>query len=150
MLDESEEDEENFIKSEAFKTFGHLYNKIDEKGNYIYYSPEKIIDLENERFLTIDEKDKQSDDGKYVYLDGETYNREPLQEGIQKIQTIDQYLSGSDEYYTTFDLNFIHMLRASDIPSLGFTTSEVFRDVVYFQDEFVIVRVSYNYMFSDT
>src|SRR5699024_959855 len=99
--------------------------------------------------FAIDEEDLLSKDGKYVYLNGNSINvlTEGLAEGTQSIQTLENYLADSEADDIVFDLNYKSILKVSGIGGIGTKVSDKHRNVVYFNNELIVISVRYDAIF---
>lgn len=124
----------NNIVKDNLNLYENLFVKLDSKGRYIKAANSfGVADtLENE-LKSINELDYLSQDNQYVYLGG---NADPLSEGKQHIQNIEDYLAGNDEYVAEFDLNF---KQISDALELNSVNDVSIGKVKYFNEDFVIL-----------
>lgn len=151
VIEETNEAFEQFMTTDEFSLYADLFPPLDDDERYLrFYTSsnhrDQVIDTKEKTLIEIGEEDFLSKDGKYVYLSGKRPQtpRVGLAEGTQTIQTIDEYIAGTDTYELTFDLDFKAIQKAADITGIGTRVSESDREVVYFNEELLIIHVSYD------
>ncbi|MEC3608183.1 hypothetical protein P9126_14415 [Bacillus glycinifermentans] len=66
-----------------------------------------ILDKRTNRLIDINKDDYLSEDGKYVYINGaKEKETNVMPDGIQQIQTVDNYLKGNEKYEAQFKIDF--------------------------------------------
>src|SRR5690625_7021016 len=90
-----------------------------------------MLDRNDPTITTAAETDLQSKDELFVYLKG---NEEPLKEGKQRIQKIEDYVAGNDEYAATFELNYEQISDALELDSVNDVS---IGKITYFNEDFV-------------
>ena len=122
-------------KTEPFK---NLLVQLDEDNRYLKaVDSHTIIDLQEKKLIEIDEADYVSNDFSYVYIGG---NADPINEGNQQIQKIEDYLSGNEEYVMEFDLDFKEIDDELDLNS---TNSVSPGRVVYLTEDFLVLYLNF-------
>ncbi|NPC94651.1 hypothetical protein HOO54_21080 [Bacillus sp. WMMC1349] len=131
------------LSTGKLKDYYGLYPIVDKSGRYIFLSNFFILDKKTNQLKEIKKGDYLSEDGKYVYLNGD---KEEIQDGVQKIQTVDNYLKGNDEYEAQFKLDFENIAEEMDFKSSGTSIAQT----CYFNENYVVLRISYNGMIVGT
>ncbi|NPC94650.1 hypothetical protein HOO54_21075 [Bacillus sp. WMMC1349] len=125
------------LSTGKLKEFYDLYPIIDKSGRYIFICNLYILDKKTNQLKEIKENDYLSEDRKYVYLHG---YKEKIQDGVQKIQTVDNYLKGNEKYEAQFKLDFENISE-----EMGFKSTLVsIAEICHFSKDYVVLRVSYN------
>ncbi|MGG3889454.1 hypothetical protein [Metabacillus fastidiosus] len=119
-------------------SFLNDFKKIDSKGRYVFLYNWKIIDIETKKIVKIRNGDYLSEDGKYVYING---RQDHLADGIQRIQTIDNYEAENDIYEIEFELNYEEIAKVLKY----LTNGERIADLSYFNEDYVIVNIDYRH-----
>lgn len=96
-----------------------------------------VYDQETEEVQTIADSDFLSFDGKYVYVAGA---EDPLEEGMQRIQKVGDYVAGNDEFEAAFELNYEEISEAIGLESTGNVSTG---KVTYFKENFVVLFLNY-------
>src|SRR5699024_8909093 len=77
--------------------------KTESSNEYnILFDQYGVLDRDKDAIYTVDEQDLQSVDDYYVYLNGA---EDPLSEGDQRIQKIEEYIEESENDYAAFNLD---------------------------------------------
>ncbi|MEI3614240.1 hypothetical protein [Pseudogracilibacillus sp. SO30301A] len=127
----------NIVKGNL-NLYENLFVKLDSEGRYIKAANSfGIADTVENELKSINEQDYLSEDNQYVYLGG---NADPLSEGKQCIQNIEDYLAGNEEYTAEFDLN---LKQISDALELNSVNDVSIGKVKYFNEDFVIVYLNF-------
>ncbi|MGG3804199.1 hypothetical protein [Metabacillus fastidiosus] len=125
------------IDSSELDAYKDSFNKIGDSKRYALVFEDAILDLEENQIIEIKESDYLSNDGKYVYINGA---KDKLEDGIQKIQTIENYAAGNDLYETEFMLDYEKIAK-----ELEFVTSGIgLADINYFNEKYVVLSLTYN------
>src|SRR5699024_8784761 len=74
----------------------------------------------------------------------------PLPEGKQYVQTLENYVTGKETNFLTFDLDYKAIQKASDIGGIGTKVSDTARKVVYFNYDLIVISVPYDAIFFGT
>ncbi|MDY0405166.1 hypothetical protein P5G51_006900 [Virgibacillus sp. 179-BFC.A HS] len=97
----------------------------------------RILDYKSQQLKSVDDNDYLSLDGKYVYING---NKKDLQEGEQRIQTIENYLKGNDKYEREFNLSFKKIAKKLKLDTSGVSSASI----NYFNKDFVVIRLNFS------
>ncbi|MGG3797577.1 hypothetical protein [Metabacillus fastidiosus] len=125
------------IDSSELDAYKESFNKVGDSKRYALVFEDTILDLEENQIIEIKESDYLSNDGKYVYINGA---KDKLEDGIQKIQTIENYAAGNDVYETEFMLDYEKIAK-----ELEFVTSGIgMADINYFNEKYVVLSLTYN------
>ncbi|MDY0405167.1 hypothetical protein P5G51_006905 [Virgibacillus sp. 179-BFC.A HS] len=121
--------------------FSNLFTNSSNKRRYdmafIRHGQYSIYDSKSNKLISIEKQDYLSKDGKYVYLGG---NQGELEDGIQRIQTIENYLAGNDNYEREFKLSFKKIAKELKLKTSGISTATI----NYFNKDFVVLHLNYN------
>src|SRR5699024_3349704 len=123
-------DLEETIQQEQLHSFEPLFNPNDQSLKKIGPT---VWNTETNELLQIDDNDYLSDDGKYVYLNG---NIDPIEEGEQTIQTITDYIEENDTTYAQFSLDYKALSKQLDRKSSGNVSIS---QVVYFAEDYIVL-----------
>ena len=128
---------EETYSSGKLNKYEELFKEVDSQGRYLYeLDSERIIDSEKRIIRFVEDTDYLSKDGKYVYLNGA---EDKLLDGNQKIQTIDNYMDGSEIYESEFKINFKKIAKKAGIKMHGVSIAKV----VYFNEDYVVLALNY-------
>lgn len=95
-----------------------------------------ILNVETNKITEIKDNDLISEDGKFVYLKGAA---EELSDGVQRIQTIENYAEGNDIYEEQFELDFDTISK-----QLNFETNKIsIARTNYFNEDYIVLRLLY-------
>lgn len=137
LIKNTEDDLEKFLEEESFKDYQELFQKIDDQEKYIQsYFVDKIIDTNKKSILEVSQEDYLSIDGEYVYIDGKM---DPLTDGTQKIQRIEDYIEGNDTYYAEFEIDFDYIDQLLDLGSIDISIA----DIVYFNKDYIVLFLEF-------
>ena len=129
----TDEFQQNIVKG-YLQLYENLFVKIGPESRYLKAANSfGIADREENELKVINESDYLSKDSQYVYLSG---NEDPLSEGKQRIQKIENYLAGNDEYDTEFELNFKQISDTLDFNSIDDVS---IGKVKYFNEDVVVL-----------
>ncbi|MEC2075128.1 hypothetical protein [Metabacillus fastidiosus] len=117
--------------------------KVNDSKRYAFLFDDMIVDLEKNQIIEINENDYISNDGKYVYINGQT---EELPDRAQKIQTIDNYMAGNEVYEIEYSLDYKEIAKELDFVTSGIGSA----DVNYFNENYIVLRLRYNGKFVGT
>lgn len=127
----------NIVKGNL-KLYENLFVKLDSEGRYMKAANSfGIADTVENELKAISESDYLSKDNQYVYLDG---NENPLAEGKQRIQKIEDYLAENDEYIVEFDLNF---KQIADVLDLNSVNDVSIGKVNYFNEDIIVLFLEF-------
>lgn len=127
------------IISGELKGFEHIiYQDAQSDDTWkILHDHYGVLDTNDQTITTVAETDLQSTDEWFVYLEG---NEEPIQEGVQQIQRIEDYVAGNDEYVATFDLNFKQISDALELDSVNDVS---IGKIIYFNEDYVVLFLEF-------
>ncbi|MED4454642.1 hypothetical protein [Metabacillus fastidiosus] len=119
------------------------FEKVGNKGKYLLIFGSRLIDTKTKKIVEIREGDYLSNDGQYVYIGGAKDN---LEDGTQKIQTIENYAAGNDKNQIEYNLDYEEIAK-----ELDFTTSGIGSATInYFNENYLVLRLDYNGKFVGT
>ncbi|KAB8128321.1 hypothetical protein F9U64_16645 [Gracilibacillus oryzae] len=99
-----------------------------------------IVNTETNEAFPLQEEDLLSVDGKYVYLGGEMKKpSEDLEDGTQRIQTIENYAKGNEVYEEDFHIDYGQISDQLDFDTKNIITA----DIVYFNADYVVLDLLY-------
>ncbi|MEC2075126.1 hypothetical protein [Metabacillus fastidiosus] len=119
------------------------FQKIDDTGKYAFLYGQTIVDMKTKKIVEIKKEDYLSNDGKYVYING---RQDTLEDGIQKIQRIENYAAGNEIYETEFKLDYKEIAKELDLVISGIGIAEI----NYFNKDYVVLNLEYNAKFVGT
>ncbi|NPC94625.1 hypothetical protein HOO54_20945 [Bacillus sp. WMMC1349] len=130
------------LSTGKLKNFYNLLDKIDESGRYsLLFFDDMILDKKANQLKEIKKNDYLSEDGKYVYINGrKEKERDVMPDGVQKIQTIDNYLKGNDKYEAQFKIDFENIANEMNFKSDAVSMAYI----CYFNENFAVLSVAYN------
>lgn len=140
-----EQDYVEKIAAGELSSFEHLI--LDEQLNerfYVVTGSQGIYDAEENEVLFVDEQDRISVDGKYVYIRG---NEEHIKKGKQRIQRTEDYFAGNHEDYATFDLPFKEVAKELEFTPISFGSHARLH---YFSEDYIVYSFAYNALFFGT
>ncbi|MEC2075132.1 hypothetical protein [Metabacillus fastidiosus] len=117
--------------------------KKESNNRYIQLYLDTIIDTKQKQVVTIKKEDYLSNDGRYVYING---RQDKLEDGIQKIQRIENYAAGNEIYEAEFKLDYKEIAKELDLVISGIGIA----DINYFNKDYVILNLNYNAKFVGT
>ncbi|MDY0405169.1 hypothetical protein P5G51_006915 [Virgibacillus sp. 179-BFC.A HS] len=92
------------VKSGKLDDFkGLIFHHNSNKRYLSFKDGYGSFDTKENKYFRVKETDLLSNNGKYVYIDGDEGD---LKDGVQRIQTIENYLVGNDQYEKEFKLSF--------------------------------------------
>lgn len=119
------------------------FQKVGASGKYAFLDGRTIIDIEKKKIVKINEKDYLSNDGEYVYING---RKDVLEDGIQKIQTIDNYMAQNEVYEMEYKLDYKKIAKELDFKTSGIGLAHI----NYFNENYIVLRLKYNGRFVGT
>lgn len=122
------------LEQEKLKSYYPILKRINETLSYIDY---KVIDTKTHEVFKVENQHFLSKDYKYIYLNGEDT---PLDEGVQRIQRVEDYVKGNDQYYAAFKLNYEEISDELGFKSVGIGLASI----VYFNEDYVVLHLSYD------
>lgn len=121
-----------------FKPFEDILIALDTESRFVKAANSHIIvDTVEEELVEINQDDYVSKDYQLVYING---NKDPLQEGEQQIQTIENYLVGNTTYEKEFTINFEEISNELDFKSSGNVSTG---KVAYFHHDYIILFLNF-------
>lgn len=127
------------IKNAELKEFEEVIYKdsSNDKATKVLNNHYGVFDINNNSIATVAESDLQSENDLFVYLGG---NKDPLAEGMQHIQKIEDYLDGNDANVSEFNLNF---KQISDELNLNSVDDVSLGKVIYFDQDYVVLFLDF-------
>ncbi|MEI3614239.1 hypothetical protein [Pseudogracilibacillus sp. SO30301A] len=122
------------IEQGQIKPYYPLLRKINESLSVIDY---KIMDTDTHELFKVESEHSFSKDFKYIYLNGRD---NPLEEGVQRVQRIEDYLEGNDQYYAEFKLDFEEISDELDFKSVGIGSA----NTVYFNEDLIVIHLEFD------
>ncbi|MED4460943.1 hypothetical protein [Metabacillus fastidiosus] len=119
------------------------FQKIDDAERYGFLYDQTIVDMKIKKIVEIKKEDYLSNDGRYVYING---RQDKLEDGIQKIQRIENYAAGNEIYETEFKLDYKEIAKELDLVISGIGIAEI----NYFNKDYVVLNLEYNGKFVGT
>ncbi|MED4533252.1 hypothetical protein [Metabacillus fastidiosus] len=119
------------------------FQKIDDAERYGFLYDQTIVDMKTKKIVEIKKEDYLSNDGRYVYING---RQDKLEDGIQKIQRIENYAAGNEVYETEFKLDYKEIAKELDLVVSGIGIA----NINYFNKDYVILNLNYNAKFVGT
>lgn len=126
------------LSQKELKKYYDLFPKADTKGRFLkLFNSYEVFDMKAGKTRNVDDNDYLSKDGKYVYLNGK---EDPLSDGPQQIQTIENYMEGNDTYEAAFNISFKKIAKELKFKADGVGVAKI----VYFNEDFVVLSLNYN------
>ncbi|MEI3604357.1 hypothetical protein SPD48_01515 [Pseudogracilibacillus sp. SE30717A] len=122
------------IEQGQLKPYYPLLKTINESLSVIDY---KIIDTKTHEVFKVESEHSFSKDYKYIYLNGRD---NPLEEGVQRVQRIEDYVEGNDQYYAEFKLNYEEISDELDFNSVGIGSA----NTVYFNEDLIVIHLEFD------
>ncbi|MEC2075133.1 hypothetical protein [Metabacillus fastidiosus] len=119
------------------------FEKVGSNGRYLVLFGSRLIDKKVKKIVEIREGDYLSNDGQYVYIGGAKDN---LEDGIQKIQTIENYAAGNDKNQIEYNLDYEEIAKELDFTISGIGSATI----NYFNENYLVLRLDYNGKFVGT
>ncbi|MGG3797570.1 hypothetical protein [Metabacillus fastidiosus] len=131
------EEIDKVIDSGNLKPFYDVFPMADREGNYrAIFNNNAILNVQRNKTIEIKETDLLSKDGKYVYINGDS---EELSSGVQKIQSVENYVKQKEIYETEFNLDFNEIAEILKLKTSGISIAKV----NYFNEDFIVLRLLY-------
>ncbi|MCY7769304.1 hypothetical protein MOC74_02565 [Bacillus haynesii] len=129
------------LESGKLKDYLSVFPKVTGEGAYLKLFDNYIFEKETNKVRKIKDTDILSEDGKYVYINGAKQEENfIISDGIQQIQTVDNYLKGNKKYGAQFKLDYKSISN-----ELGFKTPGVSSaSIHYFNEDYVVLNLSYH------
>lgn len=120
----------DFFSELIFKReFGRHYSSLTFSDSF--------YDHEKEEIVHVDEDDRLSANGEYVYIDG---NRRQMNKGKQRLQATEHYLAGNTNGIITFPLNPKQMAKEYGLKGVQ---SNDGAQVIYFNEDYVMYKLHF-------
>lgn len=132
------EETQDIIDSGQLKPYYDTFKSIDDNGDYkLLFNGVDVLNTVTNKVTRIKKDDYLSNDGKYVYLDGD---KKEIDDGEQRIQALENYIKGNDKYEAEFKISFEKIAK-----ELGLKTSGIGRAKTnYFNEDYIVLRLKYN------
>ena len=129
------------IESGKLKEYLSVFPKVTEDGSYHKLFDKYIFEKKTNKVRKIKDTDILSKDGKYVYINGAKEKENfVISDGIQQIQTVDNYLKGNEKYEAQFKIDFKQIAKEMD-----FNAGDArIANVQYFNENYVVLFISYH------
>ncbi|GIN76378.1 MULTISPECIES: hypothetical protein [Bacillus] len=129
------------IESGKLKEYLSVFPKVTEDGSYHKLFDKYIFEKKANKVRKIKDTDILSKDGKYVYINGAKEKENfVISDGIQRIQTVDNYLKGNEKYEAQFKIDFKQIAKEMD-----FNAGDArIANVQYFNENYVVLFISYH------
>ncbi|SES12555.1 hypothetical protein SAMN04487944_11935 [Gracilibacillus ureilyticus] len=130
-------------RANEFMESGELepyYDLFPKTGDFISVFGTVIVNTETNKVTPLQDEDLLSKDGKFVYLGGDM--KEPsddLEDGVQRIQTIENYTQGNEVYEEEFSIDYGEISDQLDFDTKNIITA----DIVYFNEDYVVLTLLY-------
>ncbi|MEC0762639.1 hypothetical protein P8898_09800 [Bacillus haynesii] len=129
------------LESGKLNDYLSVFPKVTEDGSYLKLFDKYIFEKKTNKVREIKNTDILSKDGKYVYINGaKEKETNVMPDGIQQIQTVDNYLKGNEKYEAQFKLDFKHIAKEMEFKA----GSVRIADIHYFNKNYAVLRISYN------
>ncbi|MCY8671558.1 hypothetical protein MOD83_10180 [Bacillus haynesii] len=132
-----EQDLNKDLESGKLTEYIPLFPKVSSEGAYVKLFDRSILNTKTNKITKIKKTDYLSKDGRYVYIDG---RKDEISSGEQKIQTVKNYVEGTNEYEAEFTLDFDSISKEMEFKTSGVGSA----DINYFNKDYVVLSVSYN------
>lgn len=136
-----EEELHTTLESGKLNDYLSVFPQVTEDGSYLKLFDKYIFEKKTNKVREIKDTDILSEDGKYVYINGaKEKETNVMPDGIQQIQTVDNYLKGNEKYEAQFKLDFKHIAKEMEFKA----GSVRIADIHYFNENYAVLRISYN------
>ncbi|MCY8065754.1 hypothetical protein MOF05_00910 [Bacillus haynesii] len=136
-----EEELNSTIESGKLKEYLSVFPNVAKDGAYRKLFDKYIFDEKKNKVRKIKNTDILSKDGKYVYINGaKEKETNVMPDGIQQIQTVDNYLKGNEKYEAQFKIDFKQIAKEMD-----FNAGDArIANIHYFNKDYVVLYISYH------
>ncbi|OMI30743.1 hypothetical protein BTA31_01420 [Bacillus haynesii] len=136
-----EEELNSSIESGRLKEYLSVFPKVTEDGSYRKLFDKYTFEKKTNKVRKIKDTDILSKDGKYVYINGAKEKENfVISDGIQQIQTVDNYLKGNEKYEAQFKIDFKQIAKEMD-----FNAGDArIANIQYFNENYVVLFISYH------
>src|SRR5699024_2643257 len=134
-----ERDDEAYIhhfQNGDLDAYGDLFTRIDDEGRFLQDASGIIIDTVTQNKVVIDEKDRLFKG--LVHIDGRT---DPLEEGEQCLQKLEDYVAGNEDCFRSFELNYKEMAKALDLAYFVDSASMAFP--LYRSEDLIVLKLQF-------
>ena len=128
------------LESGKLNNYLSVFPKVTEDGSYLKLFDKYIFEKKTNKVRKIKDTDILSKDGKYVYINGaKEKETNVMADGIQQIQTVDNYLKGNEKYEAQFKIDFKQIAKEMD-----FNAGDArIANIQYFNKDYVVLYISY-------
>ncbi|PSS52495.1 hypothetical protein [Bacillus licheniformis] len=134
-----EEELNSTIESGKLKEYLSVFPNVAKDGAYRKLFDKYIFDEKKNKVRKIKNTDILSKDGKYVYING-AKETNVMPDGIQQIQTMDNYLKGNEKYEAQFKIDFKQIAKEMDLNAGDARIANIH----YFNKDYVVLYISYH------
>ncbi|MEC0722245.1 hypothetical protein P8882_18510 [Bacillus haynesii] len=129
------------LESGKLNDYLSVFPKVTEDGSYLKLFNKDIFEKKTNKVREIKDTDILSKDGKYVYINGaKEKETNVMPDGIQQIQTVDNYLKGNEKYEVQFKIDFKQIAK-----EMGFNAGDArIANIHYFNKDYVVLYISYH------
>ena len=129
------------IESGKLKEYLSVFPNVAKNGAYRKLFDKYIFDKKTNKVRKIKDTDILSKDGEYVYINGaKEKETNVMADGIQQIQTVDNYLKGNEKYEAQFKIDFKQIAKEMD-----FNAGDArIANIHYFNKDYVVLYISYH------
>lgn len=136
-----EEELNSTIESGKLKEYLSVFPNVAKDGAYRKLFDKYIFDEKKSKVRKIKNTDILSKDGKYVYINGaKEKETNVMPDGIQQIQTMDNYLKGNEKYEAQFKIDFKQIAKEMDLNAGDARIANIH----YFNKDYVVLYISYH------
>lgn len=136
-----EEELNSTIESGKLKEYLSVFPNVAKDGAYRKLFDKYIFDEKKNKVRKIKNTDILSKDGKYVYINGaKEKETNVMPDGIQQIQTMDNYLKGNEKYEAQFKIDFKQIAKEMDLNAGDARIANIH----YFNKDYVVLYISYH------
>ncbi|MED2942271.1 hypothetical protein P4282_07165 [Bacillus swezeyi] len=129
------------IESGKLYDYLSVFPKVTEEGSYLHLFDKYIFEKKTNQVRKISDDDYLSEDGKYVYLNG-AEDKAVMSEGVQHIQTVENYLKGNNKDEAQFNLDFEEAFDGADLKVKKVDSAKI----KYFNENYVAIHFSYDFI----
>ncbi|MCI4127623.1 hypothetical protein [Bacillus haynesii] len=129
------------LESGKLNDYLSVFPKVTEDGSYRKLFDKYTFEKKTNKVREIKDTDILSKDGKYVYINGAKEKENfVISDGIQQIQTVDNYLKGNEKYEAQFKVDFKQIAKEMD-----FNAGDArIANIQYFNENYVVLFISYH------
>ncbi|MCY8215555.1 hypothetical protein MOD91_07510 [Bacillus haynesii] len=129
------------IESGKLNDYLSVFPKVAEDGSYLHLFDKYIFEKKTNLVRKISKDDYLSEDGKYVYLNG-AEDKDIMSEGVQRIQTVENYLKRNHKDEVQFNLDFEKAFDGAGLKVKKVNSAEI----KYFNKNYVAIQFSYDFI----